>query len=155
MDFEEFVSSRLDALLRYATALSCDPHLAQDVVQEVLLRAQVRWDRIGSVDNPGAYVKRMVTNEYLGWRRRKARRVIGLSAGSVDPIAQFDQRDAMLAMIARLPRKQRAVIVLRYYEGCSDPEIAELLGCAAVTVRSHMSRAIARLRVIEAELVRG
>lgn len=74
MDFEEFVSARLEVLLRYATALSCDPHLAQDVVQEALLRAQVRWSRIGPMDNPGAYVKRMVTNEYLSWRRHKARR---------------------------------------------------------------------------------
>jgi DNA-directed RNA polymerase specialized sigma24 family protein len=74
VDFEEFVSARLEVLLRYATALSCDPHLAQDVVQEALLRAQVRWSRIGPMDNPGAYVKRMVTNEYLSWRRHKARR---------------------------------------------------------------------------------
>jgi len=56
VNFEEFVSARLDALLRYATALCCDPHLAQDVVQESLLRAQVRWSRIGGLDNPGAHV---------------------------------------------------------------------------------------------------
>jgi RNA polymerase sigma-70 factor (sigma-E family) len=158
VDFEEFVSARLEALLRYATALSCDPHLAQDVVQEVMLRAQVRWSRIGPMDNPAAYVKRMITNEYLSWRRHRARRDIALNdlePAIADPAAQYDERDAMLANIARLPRKQRACVVLRYYEGCSDDEIAEILGCRVTTVRSHISRAIATLRVAETQPVGG
>lgn len=158
MDFEEFVSVRLEALLRYATALSCDPHLAQDVVQEALLRAQVRWSRIGPMANPGAYVKRMVTNEYLSWRRHKARRDIALNdiePAMADPTAHYDERDAMLTSIARLPRKQRACVVLRYYEGCADNEIAEILGCRVTTVRSHISRAIAALRVADTEPVGG
>jgi RNA polymerase sigma-70 factor (sigma-E family) len=158
VDFEEFVSARLDALLRYATALSCDPHLAQDVVQEAMLRAQVRWSRIGGMDNPGAYVKRMVTNEYLSWRRHKARRDIALmdfEPAMADPTAHYDERDAMLASIARLPRKQRACVVLRYYEGCSDEEIAEILGCHVTTVRSHISRAIATLRATQTMPIGG
>lgn len=158
MTFEEFVGDRLDALLRYATALCCDPYLAQDVVQEVLLRAQVRWGRIGGVAQPQAYVKKMVTNEYLSWRRRRASRDVAMSMAALeqvgamtDPMSRYDERDAMLAGIAQLPRKQRAAVVLRYYEGCSDEEIAALLGCAAGTVRSHISRAIAALRVYENE----
>jgi RNA polymerase sigma-70 factor (sigma-E family) len=159
VNFEEFVSARLDALLRYAMALSCDPHLAQDVVQEALLRAQVRWARISAMDHPAAYVKKMVTNEYLSWRRRKARRDVAMSqlelvSETTDPIANYDQRDAMLARIAQLTRKQRAAVVLRYYEGCDDPEIAEILGCGVTTVRSHISRAISTLRVAHTEPVR-
>ncbi|MET0235812.1 MAG: SigE family RNA polymerase sigma factor [Kibdelosporangium sp.] len=158
MDFDEFVSVRLDALLRYATALSCDPHLAQDVVQETMLRAQVRWSRIEAMDNPGAYVKRMVTNEYLSWRRHRARRDVALADHEpelADPTTGYDERDAMLARIARLPRKQRACVVLRYYEGCPDEEIARILACRVTTVRSHISRAIAALRVAETEPVGG
>lgn len=158
MTFEEFVGDRLDALLRYATALCCDPYLAQDVVQEVLLRAQAHWGRIGGVARPQAYVKKMVTNEYLSWRRRRASRDVAMSMAALeqvgamtDPMSRYDERDAMLAGIAQLPRKQRAAVVLRYYEGCSDEEIAALLGCTAGTVRSHISRAIAALRVYENE----
>ena len=155
--FDEFVTARLAPLLRYATALTCDPHLAQDVVQEVMLRAQQRWDRIAATDAPAAYVKRMVTNEYLSWRRRRAARDIALahaeldavSPPAADPTGRVDDRAAMLARIARLPRKQRAALVLRYYENLTDPEISEVLGCSEGTVRSNISRAIAALRALE------
>jgi RNA polymerase sigma-70 factor (sigma-E family) len=152
--FDEFVAREIDPLLRYATALTCDVYLAQDVVQEVLLRAQQRWARIGATDRPAAYVTRMVTNEYLSWRRRRASRdvtvslseleVIGLPSADIAP--RYDERDAILASVARLPRKQRAAIVLRYYEGYSDAEIATALDCRIGTVRSHISRALDTLR---------
>src|SRR5215203_1768521 len=71
--FDEFVVERLDGLLRYATVLTDDPHLAQDIVQEVLLRAQQRWAKI---EAPPTYVRRMITNEYLSWRRRRAARSV-------------------------------------------------------------------------------
>lgn len=152
--FEEFVAERIDPLLRYATALTCDPHLAKDVVQDVLIRVQRGWPRIGSVDQPVAYVKRMITNEYLSWRRRRANRDVVLSHPALaeldptveDPTGRYDEREAMLGRIVRLPRRQRAVIVLRYYENLTDAEIAAVLGCAEVTVRSHVSRALAALR---------
>jgi RNA polymerase sigma-70 factor (sigma-E family) len=155
LSFEEFVALRLDALLRYATVLTCDPHLAEDVVQEVLLRAQQRWPRIGEMDAPAAYVKRMVTNEYLSWRRRRAAREVAASKAMLvgpvvpDRTAEYDERDAMLSRIAQLPRKQRSAIVLRYYENCTDAEIAAVLGCGEGTVRSHLSRAVATLRAVE------
>jgi RNA polymerase sigma-70 factor (sigma-E family) len=155
--FEAFVTDRLDRLLRYATALTCDAHLAQDVVQDVLLRAQHRWARIESMQAPEAYVKRMITNEYLSWRRRRAARTVASTHGTLDalgtPVADpanaHAERDAMRHRIARLPRKQRAAILLRYYEDCTDAEIADLLGCKAATVRSHISRALATLRTDE------
>ncbi|GHF47663.1 RNA polymerase sigma-70 factor (sigma-E family) [Amycolatopsis bartoniae] len=157
MRFEEFVAGRLDRLLRYATALTCDPHLAQDVVQEVLLRAQHRWTRIAALDAPESYVRRMVTNEYLSWRRRRAARNVSathstldaLTAPAADHAEQYAERDAMRGRIAALPRKQRAAVVLRYYEDCTDAEIAEALGCSAGTVRSHLSRALSALRAAE------
>ncbi len=151
MSFEEFVAERLDGLLRYATVLTNDPHLAQDIVQDVLLRAQQRWDTIAT---PPTYVRRMVTNEYLSWRRRAVRRMVpsshevldALSPPEPDPAAAYDERDAMLGLLATLPRKQRAAIVLRYYENYSDAEIAAVLRCGTSTVRSQISRALATLR---------
>ncbi|WP_020657713.1 sigma-70 family RNA polymerase sigma factor [Amycolatopsis benzoatilytica] len=149
--FDEFVADRLDGLLRYATVLADDPHLAQDIVQDVLLRAQERWAKI---ESPPTYVRRMITNEYLSWRRRAARRVIpsnhsvldSLGPPTADPSAAYDERDEMLARLAALPRKQRAAIVLRYYENYTDAEIAEFLRCGVSTVRSQISRALAALR---------
>ncbi|HVV09428.1 SigE family RNA polymerase sigma factor [Amycolatopsis sp.] len=158
--FEQFVAGRLDRLLRYATALTCDPHLAQDVVQEVLLRAQARWQRISAMHAPESYLRRMVTNEYLSWRRLRAARNIAATHSTLDEIGtptadhahRYAERDAMRGRIARLPRKQRAAILLRYYEDCTDEEIAEVLGCATGTVRSHISRALSTLRAGETRL---
>ncbi|CRK57541.1 RNA polymerase ECF sigma factor [Alloactinosynnema sp. L-07] len=152
--FDAFAADRLSWLLRYATALTCDPYLAQDIVQEVMLRAQSRWSRISALDAPDHYVKRMVTNEYLSWRRRRAARDVtsahstleAISPPVRDPAHQHAERDAMRACIATLPRKQRAAIVLRYYEDNTDEEIAGVLGCSAGTVRSHISRALSTLR---------
>ena len=152
--FDQFAADRIDRLLRFATALTCDPHLAQDVVQEVLVRVQHKWDRIGPLSARDQYVRRMIINEYLSWRRRKAARTVAathstldeLGPPTADPANAYAERDAMRKRIATLPRKQRAALVLRYYEDRTDAEIAELLGCSAGTVRSHISRALSTLR---------
>ncbi|MBB5805832.1 RNA polymerase sigma-70 factor (sigma-E family) [Saccharothrix ecbatanensis] len=146
--FEDFATGQVTPLLRYATVLTGDPHLAQDVVQECLLRAQQRWSRIAKLDAPTAYLKRMVTNEYLSWRRRWKPHVSlhGIDPPGPDETRHHDERQAMLQRIDRLPRKQKAAVVLRFYEGYDDAEIAETLGCSQVTVRSHISRALATLR---------
>ncbi|MBO0869360.1 MAG: SigE family RNA polymerase sigma factor [Micromonosporaceae bacterium] len=154
MTFEEFVSTRLAALLRYATVVTWDPHLAEDITQNVLVAAQARWSRIGALDAPEQYVKRMVVNEFLSWRRRKAARVVplsrevldGLAPAQDDGAAQRDEREAMLGLIATLPARQRAVVALRFYEDMPIDQIAEMLGCRPVTVRTHLSRALAALR---------
>lgn len=154
MTFDDFVSARLGALVRYATVVTCDVHLAEDITQEVLVRAQPRWRRIGRLDAPEQYVKRMILNEFLSWRRRRAARLVPLAreplvrlAGAVpDPAAAVDERDALLRVIAALPPRQRAAVALRFYEDLADEQIADLLGCRAVTVRSHISRALATLR---------
>jgi RNA polymerase sigma-70 factor (sigma-E family) len=152
--FEEFVAARLGSLVRYATVVTWDPHLAEDITQNVLVRAQARWSRIGRLDAPEQYVKRMVVNEFLSWRRRRAAQSIplpgetlaGLLPVAPDPATGRDERDAMLRLIATLPPRQRAVIALRFYEDLAVDQIAEILGCRAVTVRTHLSRALAALQ---------
>lgn len=153
MTFEEFAAARLAALLRYAVLLSGDREEARDIVQEVLTRALVKWDRIGSVRDPYGYVRRMVTNEFLSLRRRRRvwtvplgeETVSGASAPRAPERPEVDEE--LWRLLMRLPRRQRAVIVLRYYESLSDLEIAEVLGCRTGTVRSNASRALAALRI--------
>jgi RNA polymerase sigma-70 factor (sigma-E family) len=156
--FAEFAAARLPGLLRYSLVLTGDQDLAQDVVQEVLARAQVRWSKIARADSPDAYVRQMVLNEYLSWRRRWAvrnvqavgERLVDLGdrrGGSRDHADALVETDELWNRLAALPRKQRAVLVLRYYEQLRDDEIADLLGCAPVTVRSNASKALKSLRL--------
>ncbi|MEV8441188.1 SigE family RNA polymerase sigma factor [Actinosynnema sp. NPDC051121] len=152
MEFGEYVVGRRPALVRFATVLTCQAWLAEDIVSDVLGRAFERWDRISAMAEPHAYVRRMVVNEYLSWRRRLARTS---PRAEIDPDAapigdgadERAQRDAMIHRLARLPRRQRAAVVLRYYAGLTDAEIAGELGCRVTTVRSQISRALAALRV--------
>jgi RNA polymerase sigma-70 factor (sigma-E family) len=156
--FAEFAAARLPGLLRYAVVLTGDRDLAQDVVQEVLAKTQVRWNKIAKADSPDAYVRQMVLNEYLSWRRKWAvrnvqavgERLVVLSdrrGGSGDHADAVVDTDDVWNRLATLPRKQRAVLVLRYYEQLPDDEIAYLLGCAPVTVRSNASKALKALRL--------
>ena len=154
MTFEEFVAARLGPLIRYATVVTWDPYLAEDITQDVLLRAQSRWARIGGLDAPEQYVKRMILNQFLSWRRRRAARMVTISPEALEMIAPpvadgtsaTEDRDLVLRLIATLPPKQRAALALRYYEDMPDDQIAELLGCRPVTVRTQISRALATLR---------
>lgn len=153
MTFEEFVAERLPAALRFAAVLAGDRAEAEDVVQEVLVRAHDRWSRISRLDRPEAYVRRMIVNEFISARRRRWRLVPAGRPTDVDDrvspdhAGQHAERAALLDELRRLPRQQRAVLVLRYYEGLSDAEIAGLMGCRPGTVRGYASRALAVLRV--------
>jgi RNA polymerase sigma-70 factor (sigma-E family) len=153
MTFDEFAGARLQAVLRFATALTGDPHLAKDLVQEVLIRVSGRWQEIDQLDHPEAYIRKMVVNEYLSWRRRSWRLIpSGMSSylpgrPSPDPADGYIERQALLAELAKLSRRQRTALVLRYYEGFSDAEIADVMGCAQSTVRGHVFKALAALRV--------
>lgn len=154
MDFERFVVAQLPGLVRYAAMLAGERELAQDVVQDALIRANARWRRISAMASPEAYVKRMITTEYLSWRRRHARRAATLTrwAVALTPGAVVDHaegaatRSALAQQLAALPPKQRAVLILDFYEGRTDPEIATILGCSAASVRAYRSRALAALR---------
>ncbi|MEJ2852558.1 MULTISPECIES: SigE family RNA polymerase sigma factor [unclassified Saccharothrix] len=150
MEFGEYVERRRPALMRFATVLTCQAWLAEDLVSDVLGRAFERWERISRLDEPHAYVRRMVVNEYLSWRRRLARtspRAELEDVGRGDGADERAERDAMIRRLATLPRRQRAAVVLRYYAGLPDAEIAAELGCRVTTVRSQISRALASLRV--------
>ena len=153
MTFEEFAVARLPAVLKLAGVLTGDRGLAEDVVQEVLIRANARWPMIARLDRPEAYINKMIVNEYLSWRRRSWRLVLSGAGTDLharptpDPATGYVERDAIFAELAKLPSRQRTVLVLRYYEGLSDAEIAELLGCRPGTVRGYASRALAALRV--------
>ena len=154
MTFDEWARARLPALVRFAVALTQDRGLAEDVVQEVLSRAYGRWSRIASLDQPEAYLRRMVVNEYLSWRRRWARitphaDLTAIVEAGTDPdhAEAHADRTALAAELARLPKRQRTVLVLRYYEHLTDAQIADLLGCPQGTVRSLASRALRTLRV--------
>ena len=153
MTFDEFAGARLQAVLRFATALTGDPDLAKDLVQEVLIRVSERWQQIGQLDRPEAYIRKMVVNEYLSWRRRSWRLIpSGMSSHlpghpSLDPADAYIERQALLAELAKLSRRQRTALVLRYYGGFPDAEIADVMGCTQSTVRGHVFKALAALRV--------
>lgn len=156
MDFEQFVRQRVPPLVRFASALCADHGLAEEIVQEVVMRMHGRWDTVRQVGALDAYVRRAVVNEYLSWRRKWARviphEVVPERRAVVpDPANQHAERSALTQQLAGLPPRQRAVLVLRYFEGLSDDEIAEVLGCRAVTVRGYASRALSALRIETAE----
>ena len=151
MDFEDYVAARGRALERYAFVLSGDAHTAQDLVQTALLKAYRRWRRVTGAEHPDAYVRRIVTTSYLDWRRRHGSGeeplgdLPGLAEGS-DPADGVVQRDELRRALATLTPHQRAVLVLRHYEGYDDSAIAAVLRCGEGTVRTHASRGTERLR---------
>jgi RNA polymerase sigma-70 factor (sigma-E family) len=157
LSFEDYARTRGPGLLRFAGVLAGDRGTAEDVVQEVLARACRRWDAITALDAPDAYVRRMVVNEYLSWRRKWSRLIPteGLldehdaDRDGVDFADAHAEREALARRLDALPPKQRAALVLRFYEDLPDREIGEALGCPVGTVRSHISRALAALRVDE------
>jgi RNA polymerase sigma-70 factor (sigma-E family) len=158
LDFGDYVARQRPALMRFATILTGRTWLAEDLVSDVLGRAFERWDRISPMSEPNAYVRRMVVNEYLSWHRRLARTFpradVELDTVRVgDGADERAERDAMIRRLAQLPRRQRAAVVLRYYAGLSDADIAAQLGCREVTVRSQISRALASLRLEPSPIV--
>lgn len=152
---EEFVATRGPRLVRLARGLLKDPHHAEDVVQDVLAKVWVSWSRIERADDPDAYVRRMVVNASTSFWRRAVRRERptehewlpdAATADHADHAGDHAETDRMLSLLRRLPVKQRTVLVLRHYEGLPDAQIADLMGCSAVTVRSNAHRGLASLR---------
>jgi RNA polymerase sigma-70 factor (sigma-E family) len=151
MDFEDYVAARGRALERYAYVLSGDPGTAQDLVQTALLKAYRRWRRVTAAEHPDAYVRRIVTTSYLDWRRRRATQEEPLGdlpegAAGPDLADGVVRRDELRRALRTLTPQQRAVLVLRHYEGYDDAAIAAVLNCGEGTVRTHASRGAERLR---------
>jgi RNA polymerase sigma-70 factor (sigma-E family) len=159
--FEEFVRARSAHLFRLALVLTGWNHAAaQDVLQIALERAYRRRWHLFRDTSPEPYVRRVLVNAAIDWRRGlRRRRELPLDAASWvavgDRADQVAERDALLRALAALPARQRAVLVLRYWEDLPDAEIAASLDCAEGTVRSLASRGLSRMRQItEAALAR-
>ncbi|MFD0743333.1 SigE family RNA polymerase sigma factor [Phytohabitans flavus] len=150
--FDEYVAARGQSLLRFAYVLTTDPHTAEDLVQSALADAYRHWRRVSRADHPDAYVRRMIVNKYLGWRRRRwfgevpTDRTADAAPVVADHAEAVAARDESRRALDSLPPRARTVLVLRYYADLDDAAIAELLGIATSSVRATASRALATLR---------
>jgi RNA polymerase sigma-70 factor (sigma-E family) len=150
-EYVEFVEA-VGASLRRTAFLICggDWHRADDVVQDAFYKLYLAWPRVERSGNPGAYARRIVVNAALDVRRRPWRREVPTE--TMPDLAQDDTasghaaRDEMFAALAGLPPRQRACVVLRYYEDLSIEQTAELLGCSKGTVKSQSVRGLDALR---------
>lgn len=155
--FDDFVRAELGALGRFAGALAGDRHLAEDLLSDALIKVSRRWRRISRLDDPAAYVRRVVVTTYLD-DRRKARRRQTVPTGDPrlldqampDAAAEIVTRAEVAALLALLTPPQKTAVVLRYYLDETDEQIAAALDCSPGTVRSHLSRARATLRLAAA-----
>ena len=152
-EFEAFVRTHGSRLRRLAFLLCRDVHRAEDLSQSALAKSYRHWSRISAMEQPFAYVSRIVVREATSWRRlRSSSEVVTedhtlLVGHSVpDHAADIANADAVWELLGNLPPKQRAVIVLRYYIDMPDDQIARTMGCSINTVRSNASRALATLR---------
>jgi RNA polymerase sigma-70 factor (sigma-E family) len=162
--FERYVASRQHALLRTAVLLTGgDVATAEDLLQTALSRLYLAWHRVEREAALDAYVRRIMVNQYTSWWRRTWRRQetstdpVDLPLQRVPGVVGIDdevaERAAVWALVQLLPPRQRATVVLRYYEDLSEAQTAEVLGCSIGTVKAASSRAVARLRVLHAEEV--
>ncbi|MFC6286265.1 SigE family RNA polymerase sigma factor [Nocardioides sp. GCM10027113] len=149
-DFESWLVAREGALQRTAHLLAGDPHSAQDLVQTTLTKLYLAWDRIADRDRVDAYARRILVNEHRStWRRAFRRREVVTDEvpDRATPMTGYDgTREAVWQVVAALPPRQRAVIVLRYYEDLTEAQTADLLGISVGTVKSQAHRALATLR---------
>ena len=150
-EFDAFVEARSTALLRTAYLLTHDRGLAEDLVQTSLAKAWFSWTRIET--RPEAYVRRIMVNTYSSWWRRRwnGEEATADLPERHDPRrgeeVRADDRTDLWRALERLPKRQRAVVVLRFYEDLSEAETAEIMQCSVGTVKSQASRALAKLRI--------
>lgn len=150
-DFAQFVEAREGALRRSAWLLTGDWGLAEDLVQTALARSWPRWERINRRDDPEVYVRRVMVNTWVTWSRRrwrgeKASAAVPEVPAAGDVAGEVAMRIALRDALKTLTSRQRAVLVLRVYDDLPEAQVARILGCSAGTVKSAMSRALARLR---------
>ena len=151
-DFDQFVAAHVDDLLRTAYLIVWDEGEAEDLVQECLLKVARRWPRIRRMGQPRAYARRILVNLALDGARGRSRRRRELEPGApaslvaVDPLPALEARAELLQELGQLHERQRAVLVLRYFNDLTEAQVAEVLGCSPGTVKSSASRGLARLR---------
>jgi RNA polymerase sigma-70 factor (sigma-E family) len=149
--FAGFVREHTPALLRTAYLLTGNAQQAEELVQDTLVRLYPKWDRVEAADVPLAYVRRSLTNGYINQQRRASRREFAYEdvperVDPYDPTNQLADRDHIWAGLRELSERQRAALVLRFFEDLSDEQTAAALGCRVGTVRSLISRGLAVLR---------
>jgi RNA polymerase sigma-70 factor (sigma-E family) len=153
VSFEDFVRARADSLLRTALLTGQRRAEAEDLVQVALERAYRHWPRICGAEGPERYVRRILASASADrWRRLGRRPEQALPAAGPGPVVadrtgEIADRDYLLRALAGLPPRQRAVLVLRYFDDLSEAETAQMLGCSVGTVKSQAARGLARLRV--------
>ena len=149
-EFAAFVRARQQALLRFACVLTGDRMSGEDLVQTALARLYLKWDTIRQTEALDAWVRRVMVNEHTSWWRRawRHRESVGLEARAAERAAPVDPGvgHELWDHVLRLPPRQRAAVVLRYYEDLSEAATAEILGCTVGTVKSQVHRALATLR---------
>jgi RNA polymerase sigma-70 factor (sigma-E family) len=151
--FREFVAARRPALLRTAYLLTGNRADAEDLVQSVLAKTYLAWDRIEDRGALDGYVRRAMVNTHISWWRR--RRLEEYPTDEIPDQAVADQTgssdlaDTLRRAVDRLPQRMRAAVVLRYFEDMTEAEVADALGVSLGTVKSTVSRAVAKLRIDE------
>ncbi|MFC3503330.1 SigE family RNA polymerase sigma factor [Micromonospora krabiensis] len=150
--FAEFVAARSPRLQRTAYLLTHDWGQAEDLLQTALVRAWGAWGRIDG--DPEPYVRKILVNVYASWWRRRWRHAEQPMSQLPEPptadrMADVDKRDEVWRALGRLPRRQRAVLVLRYFEDMTEAQIAEAMGISVGTVKSQAKRALEKLRLDE------
>lgn len=148
-DFDDFVRGSATRLLRTAVLLTGDRSAGEDLLQDVFERVYIRWRRIHTA--PEAYARRALVNAAVNrWRSHLRRPEVGLTASHDRPTPDgadtLATRAGMMTVLQALPPRQRAVIVLRYYEDLTEAQTAEVLGCSVGTVKSQSHRALTKLR---------
>ena len=148
--FSEFASGRSGSLFRTAYLIMGDHQLAQDLVQESLIKTYLAWPRLRDVNNAEAYTRRVIVTTSSSWRRRRSFRERPAEhlpdAGVPDAAAGLPEQDELWAELHRLPPWQRTAIVLRFCEDLTERQTAELMGCSVGTVKRQVSVALAKLR---------
>ena len=152
--FTLWASDRQQALLRTAVLLCGDHHRAEDLVQDALTKVAVRWPRLRD-QNPDAYARQVIVRTNISWWRKHRREVVlDVHEGGADagPAAAVDRRLLLDRALAQLTPRQRATVVLRFYDDLSERDTAEALGVSTGTVKSQTHAALARLRAAAPEL---
>ncbi|MBY8881934.1 SigE family RNA polymerase sigma factor [Actinacidiphila acidipaludis] len=153
--FTAYVQERRASLYATAYHLTGDRYAAEDLLQSALFSTYRAWDRISDKAAVGGYLRRTMTNLHISaWRRRKLSEYpteeLPETVGDTDEMGGTELRAVLWQALARLPEQQRTMLVLRYYEGRTDPEIADILGISVGTVKSSIWRSLRRMREDEA-----
>lgn len=148
--FSEFASARSASLFRTAYLVIGDFQLAQDLVQESLVKTYLAWPRLRDVTKAEAYTRRVIVTTCISWRRRRSfgeRPADDVpDAGAIDPTTLLPEQGELWTAVAQLPPRQRAAVVLRFCEDLSQDQTAELMGCSVGSVKRHTSLALDKLR---------